>query len=51
LDCTFSGGIADPEDIAAQLQARVGVVEHGLFLNMASEVLVASPDGVKRMAR
>jgi ribose 5-phosphate isomerase A len=51
LDCTFSDGIADPENIAAQLQARVGVVAHGLFLNMASEVLVASPTGVKRMAR
>ena len=51
LDCTFSGGIGDLENIAAQLQSRVGVVEHGLFLNMASEVLVASPDGVKQMTR
>lgn len=51
LDCSFPGGIGEPEDIAAILQARVGVVEHGLFLGMASEVFVASPNGVKQMTR
>ena len=51
LDCTFHAGIGDPENIANTLQARVGVIEHGLFLEMATEVFVASPNGVRRMAR
>jgi ribose 5-phosphate isomerase A len=51
LDCAFPDGIGDLENIAAMLQARVGVVEHGLFLDMASEVIVASANGVKQMTR
>ena len=47
LDCTF-GPIEDPEDLARQIDAIVGVVEHGMFLNMASEVLVATEQGVER---
>jgi ribose 5-phosphate isomerase A len=31
---------------AAKIRAIVGVVEHGLFLGMASMVLVASDTGV-----
>ena len=48
LDC-YSGEIADPERTAAQIRAIVGVVEHGLFLGMASLVLVAGPDGVAEL--
>ncbi|MFL6301529.1 MAG: ribose-5-phosphate isomerase RpiA [Terriglobales bacterium] len=40
LDCHF-GKIADPARLAAALSATPGVVEHGLFINMASVVLVA----------
>lgn len=47
LDCTF-GPIEDPEELARQIDAIVGVVEHGMFLNMASEVLVATEQGVER---
>jgi ribose 5-phosphate isomerase A len=40
LDC--SGLLMDhPEDIAAKLDAIVGVVEHGLFLGMANLALIA----------
>jgi ribose 5-phosphate isomerase A len=45
LDCAC-GEITDPEKTAAQIRAIVGVVEHGLFLNMASLALVAGEDGV-----
>jgi len=45
LDCAC-GEIADPERTAAEIRGIVGVVEHGLFLNMASLVLVAGEDGV-----
>ncbi|MFT9448116.1 ribose-5-phosphate isomerase RpiA [Gluconobacter japonicus] len=47
LDCTF-GPIEDPEELARQIDAIVGVVEHGMFLNMTSEVLVATEQGVER---
>jgi ribose 5-phosphate isomerase A len=40
LDC--SGLLMDnPDDIAAKLDSIVGVVEHGLFLNMATTALIA----------
>jgi ribose 5-phosphate isomerase A len=45
LDCAC-GEIADPERTAAQIRGIVGVVEHGLFLHMASLALVAGDDGV-----
>ena len=48
LDCAC-GKIADPVRTAAEIRAIVGVVEHGLFLNMASLVLVAGDDGVTEL--
>jgi len=48
LDCAC-GKIADPVRTAAEIRAIVGVVEHGLFLNMASLVLVAGDDGVREI--
>jgi len=40
LDVTFPGGLVDPERVAAELKARVGVVETGLFLGFHPEVIV-----------
>jgi ribose 5-phosphate isomerase A len=37
--------IADPEGLAARLDAIPGVVGHGLFLGMAALVIVAAADG------
>jgi ribose 5-phosphate isomerase A len=45
LDCGC-GEIADPEKTAAEIRRIVGVVEHGLFLHMASLALVAGEEGV-----
>ena len=45
LDC-WSRGIAEPESTAAEIRSIVGVVEHGLFLGMATLALVAGEDGV-----
>lgn len=46
MDCAF-GPIADPKEIAHQLDHVVGVVEHGLFLGYAREAIVGGRDGVK----
>jgi ribose 5-phosphate isomerase A len=40
LDCRF-GQIRDPDALARQLSDMPGVVEHGLFIGMASVVLLA----------
>jgi ribose 5-phosphate isomerase A len=48
LDCGC-GAIEEPEETAAEIRSVVGVVEHGLFLGMASLVLVAGDDGVREM--
>jgi ribose 5-phosphate isomerase A len=45
LDCAC-GPIADPEVTAAAIRSIVGVVEHGLFLGMASVALIADEAGV-----
>jgi ribose 5-phosphate isomerase A len=44
LDCHF-GHIPRPEDLAAALVAIPGVVEHGLFLDLARTIIAAGPDG------
>ena len=43
LDSNF-GPISNPHELAALLDARAGIVEHGMFLRIASEVIVAGPD-------
>jgi ribose 5-phosphate isomerase A len=48
LDCTF-GPIADPAGLAAKLSAQAGIVGHGLFLDLADDVIVAGPGGIRHM--
>ena len=45
LDCAC-GVIEDPEETAAEIRNIVGVVEHGLFLGMATTTLIAGESGV-----
>jgi ribose 5-phosphate isomerase A len=45
LDCAF-GPLDDPRGTAAELKARPGVVEHGLFIDLAHTIVVAGPDGI-----
>jgi ribose 5-phosphate isomerase A len=40
LDCAF-GSIADPEALARSLATIPGVIEHGLFIGLASTIIVA----------
>ena len=44
LDCALPPD-GDLEELAAALKGTVGVVEHGLFLGLASEALLGTPDG------
>ena len=46
VDLFFAEPIADPAAAARELDALVGVVEHGLFCGMASEVIVAGANGI-----
>ncbi len=50
LDCGF-GPIESVNDLRSQLDATVGVIEHGLFVGMAARVFVASPAGVQILER
>ena len=40
LDVRFEGGIADPVDLEREINNIPGVLENGLFVNIADEVLV-----------
>ena len=51
IDCYFPGGIDDAEGFEQAIRARAGVVESGLFLGMASEVLVGGPAGVRTLSK
>jgi ribose 5-phosphate isomerase A len=44
-------GIKTPYGLARTLSDRPGIVEHGLFLDMATQVVVAGIEGVKVMER
>jgi len=48
LDC-HCGTIPEPEETAAEIRSIVGVVEHGLFLDMASLALIAGDGGVTEL--
>ena len=48
LDCDF-GKIADPTALSRTLNARAGIAEHGLFIGMARDVLVAGAGGVRHL--
>ena len=41
--------IEDPHALAAELDKCVGVVEHGLFIDMISRVIVGTPEGPKTL--
>jgi ribose 5-phosphate isomerase A len=45
LDCHFPG-LGNPQELAQLIRAQPGVVEHGLFLGMATEAVVAGARGI-----
>jgi ribose 5-phosphate isomerase A len=48
LDCNF-GPIEDLHALARSLEARSGILEHGLFLGLASDVIVAGAKGMQHL--
>jgi ribose 5-phosphate isomerase A len=44
LDCNLPAGV-DPKELGDTIKATVGVVEHGLFIGLADEALLGTPDG------
>ncbi len=50
LDTDF-GKIKNPAGLAKMLERRAGIVEHGLFIDIASKVIVATTNGVDILRR
>jgi ribose 5-phosphate isomerase A len=48
LDCDF-GPMDEPAEVAEALASRAGIVEHGLFLGLIDDVIVAEPEGVRHL--
>ena len=49
--CWFEDGITDAYALSRGLADRPGIVEHGLFLDMADQVIVAGLDGIRTLER
>jgi ribose 5-phosphate isomerase A len=50
LDCRF-GPIPDAKKLADALAGRAGIVEHGLFIGLATDLIVAGADGIQYRSR
>jgi ribose 5-phosphate isomerase A len=50
VNCWF-GAMKEPREVADAMDHIVGVVEHGIFIGFATEVLVGGADGVKELKR
>ena len=48
LDCNF-GPIANPAQLADQLNRRAGIMEHGLFVGLANLVVVSGVGGIREL--
>jgi ribose 5-phosphate isomerase A len=46
IDLHFETPIKDPRTMAKDIKAVCGVVEHGLFCDMAAAVIIAGSDGI-----
>lgn len=50
LDADFKA-IDQPDELEARLNQRAGIVEHGLFLGLATDVIVAEEAGIRHLQR
>jgi ribose 5-phosphate isomerase A len=49
VDLTFPAGIDDPPRLAATIKATTGVLEHGLFLALATAAIIGTRTGIKEL--
>jgi ribose 5-phosphate isomerase A len=50
LDCAF-GPINNPSELASRLGSRAGIVEFGLFLGLATDLIIAGKNGIRHLTR
>jgi ribose 5-phosphate isomerase A len=50
LDCAF-GAIADPQALERAIRSIVGVIDCGLFIGLASQVILAEAAGIRHLHR
>ncbi len=50
LDANF-GVIKDPAQLARRIESRAGIVEHGLFIDLATKVIAAGSSGIKTITK
>ncbi len=50
LDCYFAP-ITNPHQLAQAIRQQPGVVEHGLFLGLATDVILSTPNGIEHLCR
>jgi ribose 5-phosphate isomerase A len=50
IDAKF-GEIQNPQDLAQKLQERAGIIEHGIFIDLASLVISAGEGGIKKLKK
>ncbi len=50
LDCEY-GPIHSVEDLARNISRQAGIVEHGLFLGLATDLIVAGDAGIRHVQR
>jgi ribose 5-phosphate isomerase A len=50
VDCQV-GPLLQPAELAAKLNSRTGIVEYGLFLSLATDLIVAGAKGVRHIKR
>lgn len=51
LDCWFDGGLDNPREMGKAIRSQPGVVEHGLFFNLATRAIIAAADGIQILER
>lgn len=49
VDLFFDKPIQDAPQLAKEILETVGVVEHGLFIGMATNLIIAGSDGIRTM--
>jgi ribose 5-phosphate isomerase A len=50
LDCAF-GAMASPTEIGLRLAERAGIVEHGLFLGLVTDAIIAGAAGLQHITK